>query len=38
MEAKYGEAVKAGITGGILAALLFLAVILIGIYWTDVTW
>ena len=38
MEAKYGEAVKAGIFGGILAAILFVAVILIGIYWTDVTW
>ena len=38
MEAKYGEAVKAGIFGGIIAAILFVAVILIGIYWTDVTW
>jgi hypothetical protein len=38
MEPKYGEAVKAGIFGGILAAILFIAVILIGIYWTDVTW
>lgn len=38
MEAKYGEAVKAGTFGGILAATLFVAVILIGIYWTDVTW
>jgi hypothetical protein len=38
MEAKYGEAVKAGITGGILAAILFVAVILIGIFVTNVTW
>jgi hypothetical protein len=38
MEAKYGEAVIAGIFGGILAAILFVAVILIGIYVTDVTW
>lgn len=38
MEAKYGEAVVAGTFGGILAAVLFVAVILIGIYVTDVTW
>jgi hypothetical protein len=38
METKYGEAIKSGVAGGILAAILFVAVILIGIYVTDVTW
>ena len=38
MEAKYGEAVKAGVIGGVLLAILFVAVIVIGIMVTDVTW
>jgi hypothetical protein len=38
MEAKYGEAIKAGATGGVLAAILFVAVIVIGLVVTDVTW
>ena len=38
MEAKYGEAVKAGAIGGVLAAILFIAVIVIGLTVTDVTW
>jgi|AGTN01.3.fsa_nt_gi hypothetical protein len=38
MEAKYGEAVRAGIAGGIVAAILFVMVVLIGIFVTDVAW
>jgi hypothetical protein len=38
MEAKYGEAVKVGATGGVLAAILFVAVIVIALAVTNVTW
>lgn len=38
MEAKYGEAVKAGVIGGVLLAILFVAVIVIGLMVTNVTW
>jgi hypothetical protein len=38
MDAKYGEAVKAGAVGGVLAALLFVAVIVLGLMVTSVTW
>ncbi len=38
MEAKYSEAVKAGAIGGIIAAILFVAVIVIGLVVTNVTW
>ena len=38
MEAKYGEAVKVGAIGGVLCAILFVAVIVIGLVVTNVTW
>jgi hypothetical protein len=38
MDTKYGEAVKAGVIGGVLLAILFVAVIVIGLMVTDVTW
>jgi hypothetical protein len=38
MDTKYGEAVKAGVIGGVLLAILFVAVIVIGLMVTNVTW
>jgi hypothetical protein len=38
MEGKYGEAIKVGSIGGVIAAILFIAVIVIGLTVTNVTW